>query len=130
MTCEEWRLQISSWEDGELEAIGEQALFAHLATCEECRLFSRRVRTVRRMLAAGRAPRPESLVGNEGPVAQERKAIGFGSMLILAAFVASVVCVVILLTTPLNSEPGPLKSPPATMSGYYTPGHSPIENYR
>ena len=130
MTCNEWRLQTSSWEDGELETAGEQPLFSHLAACKECRLFSRRIRTVRRMLATGGLPHPESVAGKAGPETQKRKVVDFGSMFILAAFVASVVCAVMLLTTPLNSGAVPQKAPPEIMSGYHTLGHSPTRNYR
>lgn len=122
MGCDESRLQISSWEDAELEAQSEAALFAHLATCDECRLFSRRVRKLRRMLAGGRVAGHIDAEGGRSRAYPERKAVLFGPVLILVAFFISVVSAVVLLTSPPNAEPIPEKNPIAILHSPFTPG--------
>jgi len=121
MTCEEWRLQISSWEDGELDGKGEPALFGHLSSCEECRLFTRRVRAIRRMLAAGRWAQAHSVADAATPATEGRRAVRLGSTLMLTAIIASIIAAVMFLATPHGSEAFPDKDPSGNIHGYELP---------
>jgi predicted anti-sigma-YlaC factor YlaD len=121
MTCDEWRLEISAWEDGELEEPEEPALFGHLAACDACRLFTRRVRTVRQMLARGRISGSNSGENEENTAHPGRKAVGFGAMIILTAIVASFIGLVILLSVPHRSESITGKGPAGDAYRYELP---------
>jgi predicted anti-sigma-YlaC factor YlaD len=121
MTCDDWRLEISAWEDGELEEADEPALFGHLAACNACRLFNRRVRTLRQMLARGRVSGSSSAEGERNTLYPERKAVGFGALFILTAIVASFIGLVILLSAPHRSESITGKEPAGDAYRYELP---------
>jgi len=52
MKCDEMQLNISMYVDDALEAHSQEKMFAHLATCRECRMFLRRTLDLRAAFAA------------------------------------------------------------------------------
>jgi len=62
MKCDESEMNISMYVDDALDAHTQESMFAHLATCADCRSFMRRMLDLRARLAALPAPEvPQSL---------------------------------------------------------------------
>jgi anti-sigma factor RsiW len=68
MKCDDFQLMISTYIDNALDAPSQGSMFAHLGTCDECRMFLRRMLDLRGRFAAIPAP--------EVPVSLDKRVMG------------------------------------------------------
>ena len=61
MKCEEYRLRLSAWSDGELAKEKESGLKDHLDHCPSCREEEKRLKKIKALLAAGFTPSEPSV---------------------------------------------------------------------
>lgn len=129
MPCEEWVEALSAWVDGELEGPAADALDAHLAGCDDCRVQADAWSDLRRraLLHAVAAP---AGVADPFPAlaAHDEQRAATRTLARRATVAATVLAVAFVLVAPLafrHPTPSVRRPPAATLAATYPPPPGP-----
>lgn len=105
MRCEEWRMEISSWLDNELDDPAQALLHGHLSTCVECRRFFADVRRVSATLEPARNAFQEIGNGSDIPLIKRRISVPFAGIM-LGMVVACLLTIMAGIVLARAEQPG------------------------